>query len=158
MRRSLPPRAAFRVRLLRIGDYEQVFALWKRTEGIGLSDSDSRTAIASFLKRNPSLSLVATSGTRVIATLLCSHDGRRGHLHHLAVAKAWRRQGIGQSMVKSCIEKLRERGIPKCNLFMFASNRSGRRFWERLGWTVRSDLRLAQCATSPIPVPCVKSC
>jgi ribosomal protein S18 acetylase RimI-like enzyme len=141
-----------------MGDYDQILALWKRTEGIGISDSDSREAIASFLKRNPSLSLVAACGSRVIATLLCGHDGRRGYLHHLAVAKAWRRQGIGQSLVKACLAKLHEKSIPKCNLFLFASNRSGRRFWERLGWSVRSDLTLAQCATSGAPAPCGKSC
>jgi N-acetylglutamate synthase len=158
MRKTPNPRSPVRVRLLRIGDYDKMLTLWKGTEGIGLSDSDSRDAIHCFLKRNPNMSLVATSGSHVIGTLLCGHDGRRGYLHHLAVAKKWRRQGIGQSLVTACLGKLRENGIPKCNLFLFANNASGKRFWRRLGWTVRADLRLAQCATAPSSTACDKAC
>jgi N-acetylglutamate synthase len=158
MRRTPTPRSPVRIRLLRIGDYDEMLTLWKRTEGIGLSDSDSREAIHCFLKRNRNMSLAATSGRQVIGTLLCGHDGRRGYLHHLAVAKKWRRQGIGQSLVTACLAKLHEKGIPKCNLFLFAKNASGKRFWKHLGWTIRGDLLLAQCATAATSAPCNKSC
>lgn len=154
----MPARSPVRIRTLRIGDYPSVHALWRRTEGIGLNESDSREAIGRYLRRNPGLSVAATSGGRVVATVLCGHDGRRGYLHHLAVEGRWRRQGIGRRLVASCIEKLRAQGIPKCNLFLFASNTAGRAFWRRLGWSIRADLRLVQRGTAASPAACRTSC
>jgi putative acetyltransferase len=146
-------RSSIRFRSLRIADYDEVYALWKKTEGIGLNESDSREAVGRYLKRNPNLSHVATSGGRVIAAVLCGHDGRRGYLHHLAVARKWRRQGIGRKLVAACLDKLRSEGIPKCNLFLFASNLSGKVFWRHLGWNVRANLRLVQRSTAVSQIP-----
>ena len=115
---------------------------------MGLNESDSRQAVVRYLRRNPGLSHVAVSGGRVIAAVLCGHDGRRGYLHHLAVAHKWRRMGLGRALVAACLDKLCGEGIPKCNLFLFASNRPGRIFWRRLGWSVRADLRLVQRGTA----------
>jgi ribosomal protein S18 acetylase RimI-like enzyme len=50
-------------------------------------------------------------------------------------------------LVAACLERLRAQGIPKCNLFLYANNRSGRAFWQKLGWKVRADLRLVQHVT-----------
>ncbi|MGD1029784.1 MAG: GNAT family N-acetyltransferase [Opitutaceae bacterium] len=141
---ELPPK----IRIMRISDYGRVHALWKRTEGIGLNESDTREAIGRFLRRNPNLSLVATAGRRIVGTVLCGHDGRRGYLHHLAVVPSRRRRGLGRELVAVCLDKLRSEGIPKCNLFLFASNTSGKAFWRRIGWNVRSDLRLVQKNTA----------
>ena len=136
------------IRTFRNSDYDRAYGIWRGTEGIGLSEADSREGIRLFLRRNRGLSRVAVAGNRVIAAVLCGHDGRRGYLHHLAVARKWRRMGIGTSLVTSCLEGLRKEGIPKCNLFLFARNKKGRAFWKRVGWDVRSDIRLAQCGTT----------
>jgi|CZKI01.1.fsa_nt_gi ribosomal protein S18 acetylase RimI-like enzyme len=154
----MSPRPSVRLRPLRAADYDEVYAIWKKAEGVGLNESDSREAVGRFLKRNPGLSQVAVSAGRVIATVLCGHDGRRGYLHHLAVARKWRRKGVGRSLVAACLEKLSKGGIHKCNLFLYASNRPGRVFWRRLGWNVRSDLRLVQRGTARIPGSCRTSC
>ena len=154
----MPTRSSIRIRTLRIGDYNRIYALWKDAEGVGLGDSDSRVAIGRYLKRNRDLSLVATSGGRVVAVVLCGHDGRRGYLHHLAVAKKWRRRGIGRKLVAACLDKLRSEDIPKCNLFLFAKNVSGRAFWRSIGWNVRGDLRLVQRGTATAAGSCRTSC
>ncbi len=154
----MPTRSSICIRTLRIGDYRKIYALWKDAEGVGLGDSDSRVAIGRYLKRNRGLSLVATSGGRVIAVVLCGHDGRRGYLHHLAVARKWRRQGIGRRLVAACLDKLRSEDIPKCNLFLFAKNVSGRAFWRSIGWNVRGDLRLVQRGTAAGAKSCRTSC
>ena len=155
----MPAQPPILIRPLRIGDYAKIYALWKDAgEGVGLGESDSRAAIGRYLSRNRGLSLVATSGGRVVAAVLCGHDGRRGYLHHLAVARKWRRRGIGRRLVAACLEKLRSEDIPKCNLFLFASNVKGQAFWRSLGWTVRSDLRLVQRGTASAEAACRKSC
>ena len=132
------------VRSFRVEDYDAVIALWRRTEGVGLNESDTRRAIAAFLRRNPRLSLVAEKDGQIIGAVLCGHDGRRGYLHHLAVSKRYRRRGIGRQLVDACLAKLRKAGISKCNIFIFASNAEGMKFWAHTGWTLRAELRLMQ--------------
>jgi putative acetyltransferase len=132
------------VRHFRIADFDAVIALWRRTEGVGLNESDTRRAIAAFLRRNPRLSFVAEKNGRVIGAVLCGHDGRRGYLHHLAVSKRHRRRGIGRLLVNACLAKLRKAGISKCNIFIFANNADGMKFRAHTGWSLRTELRLMQ--------------
>lgn len=132
------------VRHFRIEDFNAVIALRRRTEGVGLNESDTRRAIAAYLRRNPNLSFVAEKDGRIIGAVLCGHDGRRGYLHHLAVSKRHRRCGIGRQLVSACLAKLRKAGIPKCNIFIFADNRAGMKFWAHTGWSLRTELRLMQ--------------
>lgn len=126
-------------------DFEEVIALWRATEGVGLTESDSKEGIAAFLERNAGLSFVARDGGgKLVGAVLCGYDGRRGYLHHLAVAKECRRHGTGKGLVNACLAKLRGLGVLKCNIFIFADNDSGRAFWERDGWKIREDLRMMQ--------------
>jgi ribosomal protein S18 acetylase RimI-like enzyme len=127
-----------------LADYAAVFALWRGCEGIGLSDADRRLGIGAYLRRNPRLSFVAEAGGRIVGAVLCGHDGRRGYLHHLAVAPAWRRRGIGRVLVDAALGRLRAAGIAKCNLFLYRDNAGGRAFWRRHGWSARGDLVLMQ--------------
>jgi putative acetyltransferase len=132
------------VRHFRVKDFDAVLALWRRTEGVGLNESDTRRAIAAYLRRNPRLSLVAEKDGRIIGAVLCGHDGRRGYLHHLAVSKRHRCRGIGRQLVNACLAKLRKAGIQKCNIFIFANNAAGMKFWAHTGWSLRTELRLMQ--------------
>ena len=132
------------VRNFRIKDYDAVVALWRRTEGVGLNESDSRRAVAAYLRRNPRFSFVAEQDGLVIGAVLCGHDGRRGYLHHLAVARQHRTKGIGQQLVNASLGKLRKAGIQRCNIFIFAGNMAGMKFWAHHGWKLRTELRVMQ--------------
>ena len=77
----------FNIKSFSIEDYERVFKLWQETKNIILSDTDSIESMRIFLDRNPDLSLIALHGDKLVGSILCSHDGRRGYLHHLAVKK-----------------------------------------------------------------------
>jgi len=130
------------VRTLDIEDYDLVINLWKSTEGIGLSDADSKDNIKGFLQRNPGLSLVAIKGCELVGAILCGHDGRRGYLHHLAVRKDLRLNGLGKELVKNCLQRLKEAGIDKCHIFVFRENEQGIGFWTKNGWQTRLDLHI----------------
>ncbi|HWA73415.1 MAG TPA: GNAT family N-acetyltransferase [Polyangiaceae bacterium] len=126
-------------------DYAPALALWKRTEGIGLNDSDSEQGIRTFLERNPGLSAVALNQAgALVGAVLCGHDSRRGYLHHLAVDRAHRNQGIARKLLAWCLERLAAERIHKCNIFLFASNTAGAAFWEHAGFVARDDLRILQ--------------
>jgi putative acetyltransferase len=125
---------------LRLEDYDDALALWKSAEGIGLSSADSREAIGRYLLRNPGMSSAARSGGRLVGAVLAGHDGRRGFLHHLAVAADRRGRGLGRVLVERSLERLRGEGIAKCHIFLMKSNEKGRGFWEAVGWQPRSDI------------------
>lgn len=123
-------------------DYDGVLAIWRAAEGVGVSDADSRENIARYLQRNPGMSFVARCGTAIAGAVLCGHDGRRGFLHHLAVAPEYRRQGIGTALVEASCRALRGAGLTKCHLFVFAANADGRAFWAGASWVERPELRI----------------
>ena len=130
-------------------DLEAVLALWGQTEGVGLNESDTPDQLRAYLDRNPGLSLIARDGTRLVGAVLCGHDGRRGYLNHLAVLPEYRGRGLGRQMVETCLAALAAMGILKCNIFLYADNEPGEQFWNRCGWTARSDLKVLQRKTSP---------
>ena len=136
-----------RIRSMVPEDLPEVIRFWQEMEGIGLSESDSVPALTSYLQRNPELSFVARNEQeQIIGAVLCGHDGRRGYLHHLAVARNYRKMGIGRALVEKCLSSLQALNILKCNLFLFSNNSSGETFWKEIGWRGRGDLRLMQKA------------
>ncbi len=127
------------------GDLAEVIQFWQAMEGIGLSESDSYSALSFYLGRNPGLSWVTRNRDRqLIGAVLCGHDGRRGYLHHLAVSRDYRRRGIGRALVERCLSSLRELKILKCNVSLFSHNPEGQEFWKAMGWKERKDLILMQ--------------
>jgi ribosomal protein S18 acetylase RimI-like enzyme len=121
-------------------DCDEVIALWQASEGVGLDDVDTRGCIEAHLRRNAGMSFVAEGGGRIVAAALCGTDGRRGYLHHLAVAASHRGQGLGRSLAQRCIQALAAAGIRKCHIFVFARNIAARNFWRAIGWHRREDL------------------
>lgn len=130
------------IRIMQISDYEQVIALWGKTENLSLRDSDSKENIAAYLERNPGLSFVALSEETVIGAALVGTDGRRGYLQHLAVSEQCRGQGIGRLLVQQVTEALAKAGISKTHLFVYQSNRNAQYFYENLGWFPRDEIRM----------------
>lgn len=122
------------IRSMTLEDYDEVLLLWQNTEWISLSDTDAREPMKLFLNRNPGLSLVVRDGDELIGTILCSHDGRRGYLHHLAIDKQHRRQGIGTDLVQRCLAALAKESIIKCNIYFIEENEAGMAFWTHNGF------------------------
>lgn len=123
-----------------MSDYAAAMALWSTTPGIGLSAADETENMRTYLLRNPGMSQCARSGDTLVGTVLAGHDGRRGYLHHLCVRDDYRGQGIGRRLVTRALEILRAHGMEKAHVFLFNDNETGRTFWERIGWTWRTDI------------------
>ena len=129
------------IRVMTIEDYEEVFALWRKIKGFGIrSVDDSKAGIARFLKRNPTTSIVAVEDGKIVGSILCGHDGRRGCFYHVCVDPEYRMRGIGKSMVVKAMEALKEEKINKVCLIAFTENDIGNAFWNEIGWTKRLDL------------------
>lgn len=129
------------IRLLKIEDYDEVYALWLSCKGMGLNDlDDSREGIERFLKRNPDTCFAAEKDGHIAGVIIAGNDGRRGYIYHTAVSPLHRRQGIGSALVERALSALRECGINKTALVVFAKNEDGNAFWESAGFTKRDDL------------------
>ena len=129
------------IREMTIDDYEEVYTLWKKIKGFGLrSIDDSREGVDRFLKRNPTSSVVAEEDGKIVGSILCGHDGRRGCFYHVCVDKDYRRRGIGKNMVVFAMEALRREKINKVSLIAFTKNDVGNAFWNTIGCTQRLDL------------------
>ena len=129
------------IRAMTIDDYEEVYALWMSIKGFSMrSLDDSRDGVARFLKRNPDASVVAVADGKVVGSILCGYDGRRGCLYHVCVREDYRRQGIGKAMAVYCMKALEKEAISKVSLIAFTQNDIGNAFWKEIGWTKREDL------------------
>lgn len=129
------------IRVMTMEDYDGVKALWMKIKGFGIrSIDDSREGVARFLKRNPTTSVVAVEDDKIVGSILCGHDGRRGCFYHVCVDEEYRMRGIGKAMVVKAMEALKEEHINKVSLIAFTKNDVGNAFWNEIGWTKREDL------------------
>ena len=129
------------IRVMNTEDYDRVYALWMSCKNMGFNNlDDSRQGIEKYLKRNPSTCFVAEQGDAIVGVVLAGHDGRRGFIHHMAVAEDCRRQGIATDLLGQALAALKEEGINKAALLVFNRNEAGNAFWERQGFTARDDV------------------
>jgi ribosomal protein S18 acetylase RimI-like enzyme len=117
-----------------INDYDAAVGLWRRVEGLEIAEGDDRESVGQFLARNPGLSRVATDGSAVVGVALCGHDGRRGHIYHLAVDPAYQRRGLGKRLLDESLEGLRRIGVKRVIIMVADDNPGGREFWKRSGY------------------------
>ena len=130
-----------RIQPMTIGDYDEVRALWMTISGFGIRALDDSPAdIRLFILRNPTTSVVARAGDRIVGSILCGSDGRQGALYHVCVAREYRRRGIGTRMVGYCMQQLKLMGINKVSLIAFVRNDAGNAFWKQIGWTRKTDV------------------
>ena len=132
---------AVNIRNMKISDYEQVYALWLSCVGMGLNDiDDSRDGIERFLARNPDTCFVAEENGHILGAILAGNDGRRGYIYHTAVSPEHRHKGIAAALVNEAMKALKALGITKTALVVFSKNADGNDFWEKFGFTERTDL------------------
>ncbi len=128
------------IRPMTINDYEEVYAMWQITTKRALSEADSRENIEFYLNRNPLMSQVALADGKVVGTVLCGHDGRRGFIHHMAVRPEYRRHNIAKNMAQKALDALMKDGIKKTHIFCYTNNNLGQSFWTAMGWEKRDDV------------------
>src|ERR671918_1996904 len=117
-----------------IDDYDAALQLWHRVEGLEVAEGDDRAGVAQFLARNPALSRVATDGSVIVGVVLCGHDGRRGHIYHLAVDPAYQGRGLGKRLLDESLAALRRTGVKRVLIMVAEDNPIGREFWKRSGF------------------------
>ena len=129
------------IRIMTPDDYDAVHACWMACAGMGLNTiDDSREGIIRYLERNPNTCFAAVKDDRIIGVILTGHDGRRAIIHHMCVHPDFRRQGIAGRLVEKAEQALMAEGINKIFGLVFKDNDTANAFWERQGYTLRTNL------------------
>jgi ribosomal protein S18 acetylase RimI-like enzyme len=111
-----------------------VVALWERC-GLTRQWNDPHKDIARKLAVQPELFLVGVVDEAVIATVMAGYEGHRGWVNYLAVAPAFRGQGLARALMQQVEESLLRRGCPKVSLLVRTSNPEAIDFYRHLGYS-----------------------
>ena len=136
----MKPPTGVEIRAMTIADHGALIAMMGRTPGVCLREADAFEPTRRYLDRNPGLSFAAWAKGEFIGCAMAGHDGRRGYLQHVMVEPSWRRLGIAQALVSSCLEALKRDGIEKVHLEVLGTKTEGKRFWAKRGWSLRDDI------------------
>jgi ribosomal protein S18 acetylase RimI-like enzyme len=132
------------VRSFRLADEATVVALWAEC-GLTRPWNDPHKDIARKLAVQPELFLVGVSDGAVMASVMAGYEGHRGWMNYLAVAPRFRGRGLGRLLVVEVERLLLERGCPKVNLQVRATNLEAVAFYRRLGYAQEESISMGKC-------------
>jgi len=123
------------IREFRTEDYDAVMALWDKA---GLpyrpQGRDSRQRIESQIELDSTIFLVAEMNGTVIASILGTHDGRKGWVNRLAVTPELRHRNIARRLVSEVEDRFSRAGIEVTACLIEEANAESMRFFQKLGY------------------------
>jgi ribosomal protein S18 acetylase RimI-like enzyme len=130
----------YQIRVMTLEDYNECYQLWREVSEADRRVDCTHEVIKRILARNPETCFVVVSDSRIIGTITCEFGGDGAYISHLAVATAYRRQGIATALVNSAEEKLTSLGVRKSRILVFANNENAKQFWCSIGYGIREDV------------------
>jgi len=132
-----------RIRSFQPADAEAAIALWERC-GLTRPWNDPRKDIARKLGVQPELFLVGEIDGRIVATAMAGYEGHRGWVNYLAIEPAAQRSGLGRALMTEIERLLLDRGCPKLNVQVRATNASAVEFYRSLGYALDDVVSLGK--------------
>jgi ribosomal protein S18 acetylase RimI-like enzyme len=118
-------------------------AIWKEA-GLLRPWNDPQADAALALRSANATILAARECDKLAATVMVGHDGHRGWLYYLAVARGFRRQGVGTMLMSSAEQWCRKRGVPKLQLMVRSENVEMDGFYAARGYDKSDVIVLAK--------------
>jgi ribosomal protein S18 acetylase RimI-like enzyme len=122
------------IRTFEDADEPAVVSLWSSVFGYSAAHNQPAVVVRQKLAFQRELFFVAMDDGRLTGTVMGGYDGHRGWIYALAVAADARRRGIGSALMRHVEQALKERGCPKINLQLLASNAGTAAFYQTLGY------------------------
>ena len=126
------------VRELNGADAAHVVALWTEA-GLTRPWNDAVADFHRAVEGSTSAVLGLQRDNELSGTVMVGHDGHRGWVYYLAVAKSHQRSGVGSELMRAAEEWLREMGAVKVQLMVRRENESVLDFYDNVGY-VTSDV------------------
>jgi mycothiol synthase len=88
----------------------------------------------------PGLWFIAESKGEIVGCVLCPNYDEEGWIRQLAVAREWRRRGLGTALLRQAMTEFSRRGRKEIGLVVDSWNRTGaKEMYERAGMTVARE-------------------
>lgn len=114
-------------------DRERISRLWRETDLV-VPQNDPEDDLDRFLKSPHGGVLVAEDQRDIVGVVAYGDDAHRGWIYYLGVDPTRRRQGIGRGLMDAVEVLFRERGIPKMQLMVRATNETASDFYRGIGY------------------------
>jgi ribosomal protein S18 acetylase RimI-like enzyme len=125
-------------------DISAVLALW-RDAAAAPTTTDDAEGVAALLARDPGALLVAESSGRIVGSVIAGWDGWRGSVYRIAVAPAFRREGLGRRLLHEAEERLRRVGARRMHAIVLRTDARALGFWDSSDWEAQgSQLRFTR--------------
>jgi ribosomal protein S18 acetylase RimI-like enzyme len=131
------------VAVARASDAPDVLEFWRQATTVA-SSTDDVDGIETLLEFDRDALVVARDGDTVVGTLITGWDGWRASMYRLAVAPAYRRQGIARRLVAEGEARLHARGARRFHLIVQEGERGARGFWQAVGYEPTAQLRFVK--------------
>jgi ribosomal protein S18 acetylase RimI-like enzyme len=136
-------RDEIQIRPYQSADRDNIINLWADCNLVVPQNNPYRD-IERKLKVNPEWFLVGFYQNKLIATCMIGYEGHRGWINYLAVAPAYRRQGIGARMMEEAECILKKAGCAKINLQVRETNKDVVQFYESIGYRVEPMVNMGK--------------
>lgn len=130
------------VRKFHLSDYDRIIELWK--EGnlpLKPMGRDSREEIERQIKLPQVIFLVAEFEGQIVGTVMATHDGRKGWINRLAVAKDFRGRGLGQLLVREAEKELEKQGLMIFAALIEEDNEPSINLFKKLGYEYHPEIK-----------------
>lgn len=126
---------AHRIRRFSLEDYEQIIELWDKAKlPYKPFGRDRRDRIEKEMNRGIAIFLVAEDKDKIVASILGTHDGRKGWINRLAVLPEYRNEGIAKKLLKEVEKQLHEIGIDIIACLIEDNNPDSVEVFSKLGY------------------------
>lgn len=133
--RSSSTKISLDIREATIEDYDLLISLWEKS---GLpykaKGRDSRKSITKEIVAGQGVFFIACFEGKAVATVLVTHDGRKGWINRLAVTPDYQNQGIGKQLVVVSETWLKQEGIGIFACMIEEYNVNSFKAFQRMGY------------------------
>ena len=119
-------------------DVDAILELWVVAAENDSRPADNRDLVVTLLERDPAALLVALSGEEIVGSIVAGWDGWRAHLYRLAVLPAYRRMGIGRSLLAAVEDRLSALGAHRYDAMVLDENKLAHTAWSAAGYRRQS--------------------
>jgi len=120
-------------------DYQQVQHVWKETGVGGSHRGDNKKIINDSIEMGGKLIILEdTVKTKIFGTSWITFDGRRLHLHHIAVLPEYQKMGYGKLLTKKSVEFAQNKGY-QIKLEVHSTNQNAIEIYKNIGFERLGD-------------------
>ncbi len=119
------------------GDYQGIISVWEAT-GVGSEKRGDNESIIEHSINIGGKMLILEEQGRITGTSWMTFDGRRLHLHHIAVLPELQNKGYGEMLTEAAVNFAREKGY-QIKLEVHQSNKKAIGIYKKLGFKYLGD-------------------